>query len=98
MVTQEQVARYVTRNVVRCDKCCRKLDGVERQSMKVLVFNTLVHGTTKVKQEKYHLCEQCGFDMQYDMDSRRERVRMGGVTEAEQEFLLKDLFSKKRRK
>lgn len=99
VICQEQYSVTKTREVVRCDKCCRRLVDKERVAMSIVTFNRVIRGTQKIKTEKYHLCEMCAFDMQNDMDMRRERIQTG-VSDAEQEFLLKDLFNNgsKRRK
>lgn len=92
MIVQETVTQYAQRNVIRCDKCCVKIEGKERRDMEIVAFNRL-DANNKVKMSKYHLCWRCAFNLQNDFDQRRERVRMGGVTEAEQEALLHGLFS-----
>lgn len=97
MIVRETVTKFATQNVVRCDKCCCKIVGREKQEMEIVVFNALQQSTAQVVQKKYHLCWRCAFNMRDDFDQRRERVRVGGVTDAEQEALLHGLFNKKKR-
>lgn len=98
MIVREPITRTELQNVIRCDRCCCKIAGNERQSMEVVVFNALRQGTKEVIQKKYHLCWQCAFNLRDDFDQRRERIRLGGVSDAEQEALLKGLFKTKRGK
>ena len=93
MVLRESYAVQKQRDVIRCDKCCMRLEGKARNNMEILTFHTFTAG--KVTALKYHLCWQCAFNLRDDMNQRRERI-LTGVTDAEQEALLKGLFRKKR--
>lgn len=98
MVVREPFTRTEMKNVIRCDKCCAKIAGKDREQMEVVVFNQLKCDDARkgqVVSKKYHLCWKCAFNLRDEMDERRERVALGGVTDAEQEFLLRGLFSKR---
>ena len=94
MIVEEKYSIQQVREVVRCDVCCRR---IVRRDMYVVSYNHLVKGTTKIQTKKYQLCEDCAFNRMYDMDNRRERI-MTGVTDVEQEELLKGLFSRRKKR
>lgn len=97
MIIDEPVVETKMRRVLRCDKCCKAVtEAYDRQYVRVITFSKWTEGGVKC-EGKYHLCETCAASLQYDYDANRKRIREG-VTPAEQEALLVDLFIEKGKK
>lgn len=98
MVVEEEVQETRTVRMVRCDRCVKQIrDTYDRRHMEVVTFSYVKaseDGSRSVAQRgKYHLCEQCSFELQYAFDENRKHWReKAGVTSEEQAALLQDLY------
>lgn len=95
MILNEPVVRTEMQRVIRCDKCCKPIsDDYDKRGMRVITFRSWCNGKV-TESPKYHLCDVCAYDLQWEYDSNRKRIAEG-VTPAEQEALLVDLFTQKK--
>lgn len=98
MIVDEEIQETRLVRMIRCDRCVKQIrDGYDRRHMEIVTFYYVKASDDGSKgvamRGKYHLCEQCSFELQYAFDENRKHWKdRAGVTAEEQDSLLKGLY------